>query len=114
VDEVFKSELIHQPHEDKVYRKLTQPTEDLILNRNAELRKNPGALRDLSFGRQLASIPFNLWEKAIRDGYDLNSPDKVTKEREMYRYLQSPEGRTCMVQENQLHRPGAKKTQEKT
>lgn len=44
-------------HEDKIYRKLTQPNRDLILNRNAELRKNPGVIRDLSFARHTFSIP---------------------------------------------------------
>lgn len=99
MDEVFKSRLVHQPHEDKIYRELTQPTEDLILNRNKELRKNPGALRDFSFGRLAASIPFNVYEKAIRDGYQLNCSDKQTRQRDMHRFLQSPEGRACLVTE---------------
>lgn len=96
-DGVFKSELLFCDHTEEVARKLTQPTEDLILNHNAELRKNKGALRDFEFGRQLASIPLNMWEKAIRDGYDLQSKDKQIREREMARYLRSPEGRACLV-----------------
>ena len=99
-DEVFKSKLVYQPHEDKIYRELTQPTEKIILNRNAELRKNPGALKDLSFGRMAASIPFNVYEKAIRDGYQLNCPDKTIRQRDMHRFLQTVEGKACLVQEN--------------
>ncbi len=78
--------------------KTSQPTEQLILARNAELRKNPGVLRDLSFGRQLASIPMIMYEKAIRDGFDLNNKDSDISGREMFRYLQTPEGRACLVQ----------------
>ena len=44
-DGVIKSEFL--THIDEVCHKQTQPTEPLILARNAELRKNPGALRDL-------------------------------------------------------------------
>ena len=99
MDEVFKSELVYQPHEDKLYRKLTQPTEGVILSRNAELRKNPGALNDLSFGRQVASIPFNIYEKAIRDGYQLNCSDAEIRQKEMFRFLNSETGKTCLIRE---------------
>ncbi len=44
-------------HEDKIYRRLSQPSRDLILNQNAELRKNPGVIRDLSFARHTFRIP---------------------------------------------------------
>lgn len=103
-DEVFRSEWHVDAHDGVVHRNLTQPTEDLILKRNAELRKNPGALRDLSFGRLAASIPMNLFEKAIRDGYQLNSPDKETRQRDMRRFLLTPEGQTCLVREGVIRR----------
>jgi len=61
-DGVLNVELKNVPHEDRVYRKLTQPTRNLILNRNKELRKNPGSIRDLSFGRQHLSIPLEDYE----------------------------------------------------
>ena len=95
---------------DTVVHKTTQPTEDLILARNQELRKNPDALNDLggkgtqSWGRQLASIPIIMWDKAIRDGYKLNHKDKTISERELLRFLQSPEGKTCLVRDNALLR----------
>ena len=79
MDQVIRSDIHYQEHTGELTHKTSQPTEDLILARNAELRKNPGVIKDLgtqsgeSFGRQVASIPFIMFEKAIRDGYDLNN-----------------------------------------
>jgi len=104
MDPVIKSEFHYQNHTDVVTHKTTQPTEDMILARNAELRKNPGVIQDLgaqsgeSFGRMVASIPIIMFEKAIRDGYDLNNRDAKIAGAEMNRYLQSTEGRMCLVQ----------------
>jgi hypothetical protein len=90
-DGVMQSKLHYQDHEDKLYHQVTQPSESLILERNKRLRNNPGALGDLSFGRQLASIPFILWEKAKRDGYDLHDTASMMK------WLQTEDGRKCLV-----------------
>lgn len=98
MDEVIRSKIHYQPSEDRLYHETTQPTEDLILAENAELRKD-NALRDLSFGRQVASIPFIMWEKAVRDGYDLNCKDSKIAEKELFRYLQSDEGKKCLVRD---------------
>lgn len=105
VDEVFRSDIGFE--DDKVFHKVTQPSEDTILHRNQELRKNPGVLQDLGhqsgkggiFGRQVASIPFIIYEKAIRDGYELNSGDNEHRSKELFRFLQSEEGKKCIVQE---------------
>jgi len=94
-DGVIKSEFL--THIDEVAHKQTQPSEKLILARNAELRNNPGVIKDLSWGRLEASIPFNMFEKAIRDGYELNSQDATIAAMAMKRYLQTPEGKTCLV-----------------
>ncbi len=56
-DGVLVTQLRHCPHEDRLYRNFVQPDRPLILQRNANLRKNPSALNDLSFGRQELSIP---------------------------------------------------------
>lgn len=93
---VIRSRIVYQPCEDRIYHETSQPTEDLILERNADLRKD-NALRDLSFGRQVASIPFIMWEKAIRSGYDLASKDPEIAQKEIFRYLQSDEGKLCLV-----------------
>lgn len=102
MDEVFNSKLVYQDHEDKLYHERTQPTENLILERNRDLRNNPGVLKDLgegdnTWGRQVATIPFIMYEKAIKDGYDLNNKDATVATSEMMRYLQSPEGQICLV-----------------
>jgi hypothetical protein len=101
---VIRSEIHFQEHTGTLTHKTTQPTEDMILARNAELRKTPGALHDLgaqsgeSWGRLLASVPFITINKAVRDGYDLNSRDKEHAALEMARFLKSPEGKACLVQ----------------
>ena len=108
-DGVFQSKLHYQEHTGVLTHEVTQPSEDLILNRNAEMRKNPGILHDLggqdggktksqTWGRWLCSIPNVMYEKALRDGYQLNCPDKEIRSKELYRYLQSEEGKKCLVQ----------------
>jgi len=107
MDEVIRSEFHFQNHTGELTHKTSQPTEKIILNRNAELRKNGGSIMDLgskgeggTWGRQLASIPIIMYEKAIRDGFDLNSRDKTHAGLEMARFLKTPEGKTCLVQGN--------------
>lgn len=104
MDDVFKSDVHYQDHTDELTHKLTQPTEDLILDRNRELRKNKGAIRDLgegseggTWGRQVASVPLIIYERAIRDGFELNSKDTKHAGEEMNRFLQTPLGKTCLV-----------------
>jgi hypothetical protein len=102
-DGVIKSEFL--THIDEIAHKQTQPSEGFILARNAELRKNSGVLYDLgeqsgdSWGRMVAAIPFNMFEKAIRDGYALNHPDADIAAAAMINYLLTPEGKACLVQE---------------
>jgi hypothetical protein len=96
MDEVIASRIEHE--DGKLYHETTQPTEDIILQRNQDLRNSPGALRDLDFGRQVASIPFIMFEAALRAGYDLNCHDRLLRGKEMDRYLKSEEGKKCLVQ----------------
>ena len=103
--DIFDQEFHYQNHTDVLTSKLTQPTEDIILERNAELRKNPGAINDLgkgseggTWGRQIASIPEIMFHKAIKNGYDLLSTDSKHAEKEMHRFLGSTEGKMCLVQ----------------
>ncbi len=104
MQDIFSSKLYYQDHEDKLYHEVTQPTEDLILERNADLRKNVGAIRDLgamseggTWGRQVASIPFIIYEEAIRNGFALNHKDSSIAGKEMHRFLQTEKGRMCLV-----------------
>lgn len=100
---VIRSDIIYDDSDDKLIHKTSQPTEDLILDRNAELRKNPGVIQDLgaqtgeTWGRQVASIPFIVYEKALRDGFELNHTDHEYAGKEMHRFLQTVEGRACLV-----------------
>jgi len=89
---------------DIIHHRLTQPTENIILRRNAELRKNPGVIHDLGaqgsdgvWGRQIASIPEIMYHKAIRDGYQLNCGDKDISSRDLFRFLQTEDGKKCLV-----------------
>jgi len=100
----IKQELHYQEHTGVLTSAQTQPTEDLILGRNAELRKNPGVLKDLgqgseggTWGRQIASIPMIVFDAAIRQGFDLNNTDAKYGAREMQRFLATPTGKTCLV-----------------
>jgi hypothetical protein len=95
-DGVIKSEFL--THVDEVCHKQTQPYENIILARNAELRKNPGAIRNMEWGQMVASIPMNMFEKAVRDGYQITHVDADISAREMARYLQSEDGKMCIVQ----------------
>jgi len=104
MDDVIQSELHYQEHTGLLVNKTSQPSEVLILDRNSELRKNKGVIRDLgaqseggTWGRQVASVPLILFEKAIRGGFELNSKDAVHAGKEMNRFLQTPEGKTCLV-----------------
>lgn len=105
MDEVLRSDMHFQEHDQVLTHKLTQPTENIILERNKRLRASPNALKDLgenteggTWGRQVASIPFIIFEQAKRDGYDLSSKDKTIAAQEMNRFLQSPMGMACRVQ----------------
>jgi hypothetical protein len=105
MSDVIRSDLHYQEHDSTLTHVQTQPTEDLILTRNAELRKNPGVIRDLgqgqeggSWGRQVASIPFIKFDRAIRDGYQINHPEASIRASECARYLRSEEGKKCLVQ----------------
>jgi len=95
------SKLHFQPHTGITTNEVSQPTEQLILDRNKDLRNNKGVINDLGgknpWGRQLASIPFIIFEKAIRQGFKLNSLDKDEAGLEMHRFLKTPMGKSCLV-----------------
>ena len=94
-DEVFKSE--YEVQGDKLVRALTQPTENLILERNNELRKNPGMIRDLSFGRWLATIPFNDIEALRRKYPELVHGDAQLVAQTWMKIFHMPEYRKFLV-----------------
>jgi hypothetical protein len=97
-DGVFQSEV--KIEGDEVVRLLTQPSADIILERNNELRKNKGALRDMSFGRQVASIPLNEFEMLKRKYPDLVDGDAQQRQMRLMKILNSSEGRKYLVQDS--------------
>ena len=104
MSEVIRSDLHYQEHTGVLTHKTSQPSEDIILQRNAELRKNPGVIQDLgkqsgsTFGRQVASIPFIMYEAAIRAGYEINAKNAEHRQKEIFRYLKTEEGKKCLIQ----------------
>lgn len=102
-DGVILSELkIEQEH---LVHKTTQPNEDLILARNAELRKNPDVIQDLggkgtqSWGRWVASIPIVALAKAVKDGYQVYHKNSKFASDELWRWLKSSEGQKYLVRD---------------
>lgn len=102
---VIRSDVHFQEHSNTLTHVTTQPTEDLILARNAELRKNPGSMHDLgeqsgeSFGRWVANIPMIGLEWARRNGFDINNKDSKFASAEIHRFLTTTDyGRSCLVQ----------------
>jgi hypothetical protein len=81
------------PHETKLYSKLTMSTNirSAIMDRNAELQKNPGALNDLSFGRLAVSVPELDWHQITERNPDLISPDHEIRNRALAKWLASSE-----------------------
>jgi len=93
------SEYLGCDHTGEIAHRLHQPNASLILERNKKLRNEPEAFDRAKKDKmeQVASIPVIMWEKAIRDGYDLNCRDKEIADQELMRFLRSPEGRACLV-----------------
>ena len=89
---------LHCTGHNEVTGVITQPSQKLILQRNAELRKNPGSLRDLSFGRQIASIPL-LDYLALRAKYPklADRSDAKRYSAELIRVLKMPENKEFLV-----------------
>ena len=96
------SEFHYQPHTEIVTHRVSQPNEDLILERNSELRKQPEAFASNDYMEQVASIPIVMWEQAIREGYQLNACDNQIADRELFRFLRSENGKKCMVTERKV------------
>ena len=105
MDEVFRSDMHYQEHTGVLTHKLTQPNEQAILDDNARMRSCDGLLNDLgqnseggSWGRWVAQVPDIMIEQAKRDGFDLDCKDPQIAGQEMNRFLQTPAGKSCLVQ----------------
>jgi len=78
--------------------KYHQPTRDLILDNNAELRKNPGAIKPLSFMGLACTIPLEDWYNLIRKYPDLGSPIAEIQQPAFEKFLRSSESAIYRVQ----------------
>ena len=90
--EGFRTRVVEQPHEGRVYVERTQPSERVILERNAELQK-ARILRDLEFGRLAATIPLLAFYTIIPRDYPeyLSSVGPVRKAILMRMLVDHPE-----------------------
>lgn len=97
-DEGFLERHIEIDSDGKARSKVVQPTRNLILDNNAELRKNPGAVKTLSFMKLAATVPLEDWWNALRRDPELNAPDKEIREKAMQRFLSDPGSAIYRVQ----------------
>lgn len=83
----------------RLYSRLVMNTgvRQAILERNKELRLNPGVIQDLSFGRQMLSIPeLDYWH--LRKKYpDLFDGPVEDRRKALKKFLRSPESTPYMV-----------------
>jgi hypothetical protein len=103
-DGLFKSAI--REEQDHSVHEWSQPSEDLIAHHVQRRRLEPEAVRDLTdeetgetWGRQVASIPFVVWYKAIKDGFQLNHRDTKFANEELWRFMRSEEGQKWIVRE---------------
>lgn len=96
IDRQFRS----VPHEGKLYSRLVMSTSirNAILERNKELQRTPGALRDLSHGRWALSIPELDHYYLCKKYPDLISPDHHTRNRALAKFMASSESAPYRVQ----------------
>lgn len=98
-DSGIVTEVITHAHEPgKVYTRRTQPSADLILERNKRMQIEQPE-RDLSFGRHIANIPYNDLFFLQKKYPDLLSPDKQIRQTALMKILKSPEGAKYLVVE---------------
>ncbi len=80
-------------------RRTTQPDRDAIMDANAELRKNEGALRSFSFMGIALRIPdidlLKLWKKYP----ELIAPDNATRRNAWLRFIGSAEADPYRLQD---------------
>ena len=81
----FRTRLVIQPHERRVYCERTQWNEQEILKHNAELRKLEQ--RKMEWGRQVAKIPQIAMPQLYREYPDLLSRDRKARDRALFKVL---------------------------
>jgi hypothetical protein len=90
-DGVWRSDFKIVPHEERIYRKLSQPERGRILAHNAELRKNAGVIKDLSFARHSLTIPLEDYE-VLRKKYPVLDHGSQAEQQQFWlKFLKSSE-----------------------
>jgi hypothetical protein len=84
---------------DKVHRRLISPVADKVMERNKELRRNPGAVRTTSFGKLELDIP--LAHMPMLDKYfpGIANPAHPDHKWQLRRFMKSPVSAPYRLQE---------------
>ena len=85
-------------------RSIRQPLEKSILDTNAELQKNEGALKDLEWAQFLGRIPLVTWYALCKKDPELNSRDPEIRTKAIMRLLQDRDYERLRVQPRSLAR----------
>ena len=101
-DGQFRSRIVEHAATGEVGHIFEQKDRDVILERNKRLRQNPGALKDLSFGRLVATIPFEDWNHFLKLNPGYRQMDKEQRGIAITTFLKTdPIGQACRVQDTQ-------------
>lgn len=94
-DGTLKSEFYIE--DDIIHRRVTDVHEQAILNRNAELRKNPGVIDHMGFAGLELTIPESHYYRLLVKYPDLGSHDAEIKRKAWLRFLKTPESQPYKV-----------------
>lgn len=98
-DGVLDHHFITQAHEPgKIVQAVTQPTRDIILNRNQQIR-NEKVEKDLSFGRHVACVPLEDMEALKLKYPGLKSKDGKVRTAAWAAILKDPTNKKYLVVE---------------
>lgn len=101
-DGQFKQRIVSHAPTGEVGSITVQKDRDVILERNKKLRQSPGALKDLSFGRLVATIPFEDWHNFLKNNPGYRQMDKEQRQAAIMNFLKfDPIGKACQVQDTQ-------------
>lgn len=91
-DGVLEREFKYDAHDDTIVSILKQRDRKKILERNQRLRNNESLQKDLSWGRMVASIPFEDFEVLKHKYPELANEAHPDHQKVLMRVLNSPEG----------------------
>ena len=98
IDDGWLIQWKNQPSEGRLYAKRSQIDRHAILSRNAELRKSPGVLTDMSFGRYMLSIPLEDYQE-LKAKYPILVHGSNAERTAFYkRFIQTSESEPYRVQ----------------